>query len=178
MQGSIAAPDTVQTGRLSGRRVTRGDLAYMLDVDGDIRIQQWLFGKVQTPDQSRARLDRWLLMWQETGLGFWIFHDSDRRRVGHGGLFNSPREAGEVEVGYVIKPAHWARGFATEITLASLKIGFESLGLKRIIGIAQSANAPSRRVMEKCGMGLETEFTSPDGRPGVRYAISNSMWPA
>jgi hypothetical protein len=27
-------------------------------------------------------------------------------------------------------------------------------------------------------MIFETEFASPDGRPGVRYAIANSMWPA
>jgi RimJ/RimL family protein N-acetyltransferase len=116
-------------------------------------------------------------MWRETGLGFWIFEDSDRGLVGHGGLFNSPREAGEVEVGYVVKPAYWRHGLATEITLASLKTGFESLDLQRIIGIAQSANAPSRRVMEKCGMLFETEFTPPDGRPGVRYAIAKSTWP-
>ncbi|MGA2760035.1 MAG: GNAT family N-acetyltransferase [Candidatus Cybelea sp.] len=177
MQSSTAAPDTVVTPRLIGRRVTAAHLDYMLEVDGDSRIAQWLFGP-QGPEQSRARLVRWMAMWQETGLGFWIFEDSDRRLVGHGGLFNSPREEGEVEVGYVIKPAHWGRGLATEITLASLKIGFESLRLKRIIGIAQSANAPSRRVMEKCGMLFEAAFASPDGRPGVRYAIAKSRWPS
>jgi RimJ/RimL family protein N-acetyltransferase len=176
MESSTPAPDTVVTPRLIGRRVTADHLGYMLEVDGDSRISQWLFG-TQSPDQSRARLVRWIAMWRETGLGFWIFEDSDRRPVGHGGLFNSPRQAGEVEVGYVVKPAHWGRGLATEITLASLKIGFESLALRRIIGIAQSANAPSRRVMEKCGMIFEAEFASPDGRPGVRYAIVKSGWP-
>jgi RimJ/RimL family protein N-acetyltransferase len=177
MQRSTAAPETLEAGRLTARRVTADHLDYMLEVDGDIRIQEWLFGKVQSPEQSRARLGRWIQMWEETGLGFWIFEDSDRRIVGHGGLFNSPRVAGEVEVGYVVKPAHWGRGFATEITLASLRIGFETLGLTRIIGIAQSANAPSRRVMEKCGLVLEAEFPSPDGRPGVRYSITKDQWP-
>jgi RimJ/RimL family protein N-acetyltransferase len=176
MQSSTAAPDTVVTPRLVGRRVTADHLDYMLEVDGDSRIAQWLFG-TQSPEQSRARLGRWIAMWRETGRGFWIFEDSDRRLVGHGGLFNSPREAGEVELGYVVKPAHWGNGLATEISLASLKIGFESLALQRIIGIAQTANAPSRRVMEKCGMLFEAEFASPDGRPGVRYAIAKSMWP-
>jgi len=172
----MAAPDTVATRRLTGHRVTADHLDYMLEVDGDGRIAEWLFG-VQSPEQSRARLGRWIAMWRETGLGFWIFEDSDQCLVGHGGLFKSPREAGEVEVGYVVKPARWGRGLATEITLAALKVGFESLGLQRIIGIAQSANSPSRRVMEKCGMILEAEFASPDGRPGVRYAIAKSMWP-
>jgi RimJ/RimL family protein N-acetyltransferase len=178
MQGSTALPDTIETRRLAGYRVTADHLDYMLEVDGDIRIQRWLFGEIQSPEQSRARLDRWLRMWEETGRGFWVFQDSDRCSVGHGGLFNSPREPGEVEVGYVIKPAHWNRGLATEITMAALKIGFESLGLQRIIAIAQSSNAPSRRVMEKCGMIFEAEIPSPDGIAGVRYALHKEMWPA
>jgi RimJ/RimL family protein N-acetyltransferase len=170
------APARIETRRLVGHRVTADDLDYLLESDADIRIQRWLFGKVQTPEQSQARLDRWLRMWQEHGLGFWVFQDLDRAVVGHGGLFVSPRESGEVEVGYVVKPAYWNRGFATEITMAALRIGFESLDLRRIIGIALSINAPSRRVLEKCGMNFETELASPDGVAGVRYAIAKETW--
>ncbi len=170
------APARVATRRLIGHRVTADDLDYLLESDGDIRIQRWLFGRVQTPSQSRARLDRWLNMWQEHGIGFWIFQNLSGAVVGHGGLFPSPRESGEVEVGYVVKPDYWGRGFATEITNAALKIGFESLGLRRVIGIAQSVNASSRRVMEKSGMSLEAELPSPDGVAGVRYAITSEMW--
>ncbi len=115
-------------------------------------------------------------MWQKDGRGFWVFRDFSHVIVGHGGLFNSPRETGEVEVGYVIKPQYWGRGLATEITMASLKIGFESLGLRRVIAIAQSTNASSRRVMEKCGMVFEAELPSPGGIAGVRYAITCDRW--
>ena len=109
MQESTAAPDAIVTRRLTGYRVSADHLDYLMEVDRDIRIAQWLSGEIQSPEQSRARLGRWVRMWEETGKGFWIFQDSDRCIVGHGGLFNSPREAGEVEVGYVIKPAYWGR---------------------------------------------------------------------
>ncbi len=115
-------------------------------------------------------------MWRDDGRGFWIFRDADDAIVGHGGLFSSPRQAGEVEVGYVIKPALWGRGFASEITMAALELGFESLRLRRIVGIAQSANAPSRRVMEKSGMVFEAELPSSDGVAAVRYIITSDMW--
>jgi ribosomal-protein-alanine N-acetyltransferase len=176
MEDRTAAPDTIATRRLTGYRVTAGYLDYLLEVDRDIRIAQWLSGDVQSPEQSRARLGRWVRMWEETGKGFWIFQDSDRCIVGHGGLFDSPREAGEVEVGYVIKPAHWGRGLATEITMAALKVGFESLDLQRIIAIAQPTNTASRRVMEKCGMIFESENLSSNGLASVRYAIDKEMW--
>ena len=164
------APPTIKTKHLTGRRIQQDDLEYVVETDSDIRIQRWLFGRVQTREESRERLDRWMQHWHDAGFGFWLFSDADNAIVGHGGLFRSPREQGEIEVGYVIKPDHWGHGFATEITRASLEVGFD-LGLRRIIGIAQVGNLPSRRVMEKCGMVFEAEMPSPDGIHGVRYAI-------
>ena len=164
------APSVVKTQRLTGRRVQQDDLAYLIETDSDIRIQQWLFGEVQTQEQSRARHARWLHMWDESGLGFWIFSDAAGADVGHGGLFPSPREQGEIEVGYALKPRYWGRGFATEIAKVALEVGLQ-LGIRRIIGIAQASNLASRRVMENCGMVLESEIPSPDGITGVRYAI-------
>ena len=168
------APDTIETARLTGHRVNDGDQAYLFETDGDMRVQKTLFGKVQTEEQSRARLQRWMQMWEEHGFGFWIFTDHSGATVGHGGVFPSPREAGEIEVGYVVKPAFWGRGLATEITRVSLDIGFGTLGLERIIGIAQVTNAPSRRVMEKCGMVFEARIPSFDGIDGARYAIAKT----
>jgi RimJ/RimL family protein N-acetyltransferase len=167
----MSAPSMVWTQRLVGRRVGQDDLEYVLEADSDIRIQQWLFGRVQTADESRERHARWMQGWQESGFGFWIFSDATGAVVGHGGIFRSPREEGEVEVGYALKPEYWGHGFATEITRLSIKVGFEQVGLRRIIAIAQAANVASRRVMEKCGMIFEAELPSPDGIDGVRYAI-------
>ena len=166
----INAPPIVTTQHLTGRRVQQSDLEYVLEVDSDIRIQRWLFGRVQTEEESRERHIRWMREWHEAGFGFWIFSDAEGAIVGHGGLFRSPREEGEIEVGYVLKPDCWGHGFATEITRVSLDVGFE-VGLRRIIAIAQAANLASRRVMEKCGMVFEAEMASPDGINGVRYAI-------
>jgi len=170
---TVNAPPIIKTPHLTGRRVQEGDLQYVLDSDSDIRIQRWLFGRVQTQEESRERHVRWMQEWKEAGFGFWIFSDTQGAIVGHGGIFRSPREEGEIEVGYVIKPDHWSHGFATEITRASLDVGFE-MGLRRIIAIAQLSNLASRRVMEKCGMIFEAEMPSPDGINGVRYAISNA----
>jgi ribosomal-protein-alanine N-acetyltransferase len=170
----MRAPYDVTTRRLHGRRVRHDDLSYIVEVDSDFRIQRTLFGAVQTEDQSRDRLQRWVQMWDESGFGFWLFSEGDGPTIGHGGLFKSPREAGEVEVGYVLRPEQWGRGLATEIAQAALHVGFEHMLLERIIAIAQAPNAASRRVMENCGLTFETEIPSPDGIPGVRYAIARS----
>lgn len=167
----MKAPSTVKTQRLTGRRVQDDDVEYVIETDSDIRIQRWLFGKVSLEQESRERHARWMQGWHDAGFGFWIFRDDAGTIVGHGGIFRSPREAGEVEVGYALRPAYWGRGFATEITRVSLDTGLEHVGLRRIIGIAQAANVASRHVMEKCGMVFEADLPSPDGVDGVRYAI-------
>jgi [ribosomal protein S5]-alanine N-acetyltransferase len=169
------APPMVSTQHLTGRSVQQDDLEYVLEADSDIRIQRWLSGKVQTEEESRERHVRWMQGWHEAGFGFWIFSDAAGMVVGHGGIFRSPREAGEIEVGYALKPDCWGHGYATEITQLSLEVGFEHVGLRRIIGIAQAANVASRRVMEKCGMVFEVEIPSPDGINGVRYAIETNL---
>ena len=164
------------TERLRGRRIQIADFAYVREIDTDARVMQTLFGTIQTEQQSRLRLQRWLQMWSERGIGFWLFSELAGATVGHGGLFPSPREVGEVEVGYVLKPAYWGRGFSTEITREALRVGFEVVGFQRIIAIAQTTNVASRRVMEKCGMILECERPFPDGVPGVRYAMTKANY--
>jgi ribosomal-protein-alanine N-acetyltransferase len=173
----MIAPPVVRTRHLTGRLVREDDLAYVIESDSDIRIQRWLFGTVQTEQESRERLARWMQGWRDAGIGFWIFSDMAGTVVGHGGLFRSPREEGEIEVGYALKPTYWGQGFATEITRLSLEVGFEHVGLRRIIGIAQAANIASRRVMEKCGMVFEAQLPSPDGIDAVRYAIGTTVSP-
>jgi len=61
-------------------------------------------------------------------------------------------ELGEVDVAYRLMPAHWGRGLASEAAIASVRFGFEVLGLKRIIGLVMAENKASIRVLEKAGL--------------------------
>ncbi|MDJ0519843.1 MAG: GNAT family N-acetyltransferase [Trichodesmium sp. MO_231.B1] len=73
--------------------------------------------------------------------------------------YNSSRKYAtpEIELGYLLNPAYWYRGLATEAAKASLKYGFEELKLKEIVAVAQPENIASQRVMEKLGMKYEKD---------------------
>jgi ribosomal-protein-alanine N-acetyltransferase len=58
----------------------------------------------------------------------------------------------EVEVGYGFLPEVWGRGFATEVTLACVRIGRDRLGLESIVAITLPDHAASQRVMLKAGL--------------------------
>jgi RimJ/RimL family protein N-acetyltransferase len=62
-----------------------------------------------------------------------------------------------VEVGWHVHRDHQRQGLATEAARASLRYGFDTLGLGRIISLIRPANEPSWRVAEKLGMSVWKE---------------------
>lgn len=77
-------------------------------------------------------------------------------------------EHGRAEVGFVLGRVHWGKGYATEAVRAMIGWGFRALGLRKVCAVAFADNAPSRRVLEKCGMRLEVELrghTMSEGSP-------------
>ena len=62
------------------------------------------------------------------------------------------------EFGFVFNPAYHGRGYAREAATEMLRLGFERLGLHRIIGRFDGRNEASARLMAKLGMRREAHF--------------------
>ena len=62
------------------------------------------------------------------------------------------------EVGYVLNPDFWGKGYATEVLLLLLSFAFKTMRLHRIEARCFDEHVASRRVMEKCGMRYEGSF--------------------
>ncbi|MBV8726513.1 MAG: GNAT family N-acetyltransferase, partial [Candidatus Eremiobacteraeota bacterium] len=159
-----------------GRAVTERDLPYVIAIDTDWDIQKTLFRTISTPIESKARLERWQQVWSDHGFGFWVFQDAAGKQVGHAGLFPSRHDPSWIEIGYVLKPPYWKLGYATELAMAILRIGFERLRMPRIVAVAHAENVASRRVMEKCGLSFDREFLYADKWPSVLYTAERDAW--
>jgi RimJ/RimL family protein N-acetyltransferase len=61
----------------------------------------------------------------------------------------------DVDIGYAFLPKFWSKGYAVESALAIKEYGRDIIGLKRILGITDPANASSIRVLEKIGLKFE-----------------------
>ncbi|WP_329787839.1 GNAT family protein [Lentzea sp. DG1S-22] len=62
------------------------------------------------------------------------------------------------EIGYSLHPGFQGRGYATEAARKMLELGFEHLGLHRIVAECDPRNEPSWRLMERLGMRREAHF--------------------
>lgn len=68
------------------------------------------------------------------------------------GFFNDVENDGSrIELGYVISPAHWGKGYATEMLRGAVADLF-SRGYQEVVAGAFEENKVSMRVMEKAGM--------------------------
>ena len=68
------------------------------------------------------------------------------------GFFNDVENDGSrIELGYVISPTHWGKGFATEMLRGAVEDLFHC-GYGEVVAGAFEENKASMRVMEKSGM--------------------------
>lgn len=66
----------------------------------------------------------------------------------------------EYEVAYSLKPAHWGKGYGTEMAATMKNYGFKNLDSTRLISMISFGNESSVNVAKKNGMQLlfNTEF--------------------
>ena len=124
--------------------------------------------------QSAEQMAGFVRHWEERGFGLWAVEErTSGEFIGFIGLMRHadwPEGEHETEIGWRLARDHWGRGLATEGALASVRYGFEGLGLERIISITLPENAASRRVMEKAGLTYRGE-TRWKGHDVIWYAI-------
>lgn len=101
--------------------------------------------------------------------------------VGEVNLFwlNEANQQGEF--GFVFNPAYHGKGLASEAAVEILRLGFDQLGLHRIIGRCDAHNKPSVALMERLGLRREAHFIHPEIFKGewgeeLVYAMLASEW--
>lgn len=87
------------------------------------------------------------------------------------------------EIGYVINPAYGGHGYVTEAAHALLGLGFDELGLHRIVARIEERNEPSARVARRLGMRQEARLVSSEWFKGewsteLDFAMLADEWPA
>jgi RimJ/RimL family protein N-acetyltransferase len=166
------APDEFRTSRLRGVRLNAQHFAEMRAIDADESLQQALFRPAYSEGESRARLETRVTYWEIFGFGDYVVYTLDDAFAGMCSLFVSRVVPdGAVEIGYVLRPGFWKRGYATEMVEAVLAIGFEALELTNIYAATDAGNLASRHVMEKCGMTFVHDYLHHERRPSVLYRI-------
>ena len=162
------------TDRLIGTPADLDDFADLRPLHSDPRVMATLAadGKTFTESQTRDFLSRAAEHWATHNFGLWALRDRITDDfVGYGGIKHTLVEGrDEIELAYAITSDNQRKGFATEISLAALKLGFNDLHLDRIVAFTLPHNQASRRVMEHCGFIYQRVIIHA-GLPHILYVL-------
>jgi RimJ/RimL family protein N-acetyltransferase len=128
-------------------------------------VWEFPFGRGLTRDETELRLSRYLETWERDGFGKYAVElASTGSLIGYTGLevvtwFHEID--GEVEISWRLDPGHWGHGYATEAALASLEVGFDQLGIDRVVAVIEPANVASSRLAGRIGLQAFRETVEP-----------------
>lgn len=126
-----------------------------------------------TLEQVQRLVAAQLTHWQNFGYGWWaVILTKTNHFIGWAGLQYLP-DTDEIEVAYLLDPAHWGRGLATEAAMKSLDFGYGELNIPQIVAIVHPENGASIRVIEKLGMTF-TCRTTYFGMDCFRYELDQA----
>ena len=134
--------------------------------DDDAMLRYWIADeKIQslysepvysTKEEVRELLDKYIGSYVKDDYYRWaIVEKNTGECIGQIAYFLVDNKNNFAEIEYCIGSAFQCKGFATEATKAVIAYGFEKMNLHKVQICTKTINAPSKRVIEKCGFTYE-----------------------
>lgn len=176
---------TLLTERLVLRPFAGADLSYIEDVMQRPDVVRYLYWDTMGHDEAVALLERRMqadsLMQPGDQLVLAVELRETSQVIGDVmlGWAGSGHQQGEV--GYIFHPHFQGQGYATEAVRTTLRLGFDTVGLHRVIGRCDARNTASARLMERIGMRREAHLVENEWFKGewgseLIYALLDHEW--
>ncbi len=149
---------TIETERLILRAFTYEDASSMMNNwAGDDYVQK-MYGEpsYKTLEKVNKLLDKYIGGYSKKYFFRWaVIEKSTGECIGQIAYFlvDTSGHFGEIE--YCIGTAYQGKGYATEATKAVIDYGFNKIGFHKVQICVRPSNAPSKKVIEKCGFTYE-----------------------
>jgi RimJ/RimL family protein N-acetyltransferase len=146
----------IRTERLLLRRVDPDDLPVVVEIQGDPATSRYRAKGPTTPDESATMLATWLVDWATHGIGYWAVHEQESGAVvGIGGVRLHVLDGQQaLNLYYRFRPAVWGRGYATEMTTATVSWAKRVRPELPVVIVTRENNKEAVRVAEKAGFVL------------------------
>ena len=150
----MSACPTLETENLILRPFKDKDVDDYFGVLDSPEVRRWL----HIPE-SLDRSDAWQQMawflgqWELRGTGHWALEEKNSGQfVGRAGLHRPERHDWPgVEVGWLLHPDYWGRGYATEAGAAAVRYGFEEFQVDKLFSCILPENHRSQAVAKRLG---------------------------
>lgn len=155
------------TERLTLRPLSMDDLDIALEIFTDHQTTRFISGPFSAEEVTK-KMPSYVQRCGNGCIGMWCVLDkSTQEKLGIALLLPIPIEKdgiewdrvegpnipdGDIEIGYVLKPSAWGKGFATETCKRLLNFAFEETPLTEVVATFDDLNLESRHVLQKSGL--------------------------
>ena len=95
---------------------------------------------------------------KETGINWAIIEKDSNSFIGYIGFIRIFSEHCRAEIGYVLKPEYWGKGYMFETINKIVRFGFKEMNLHSIEANVNPLNERSQKVLERVGFKREAHF--------------------
>lgn len=147
----------IETERLRLRGHRRDDFPDCATMWGDPAVVRFIGGVPSTPQQTWSRILAYAGHWRFMGFGYWVIEQRETRVfAGEIGFADFKRDIaspmqGVPEFGFALVAREHGHGYASEAARGALRWADDILHAARTVALVRPENAPSLRVLEKCG---------------------------
>lgn len=149
----------IRTARLALRPYVPSDIDALFDLESREDVVEHLPWGVMDRAAAEAHLERRLsqtaITGDHTAIVLAATIPPDDRMIGEFMLRLESERNRSGEVGWTLHPDVQGRGYGLEAAREMLRLGFENLGMHRIMAAADPRNEASTRLMERLGMRRE-----------------------
>ena len=177
----------LRTERLELRPFTTDDSDDAHVYMSDPAVVRFLYWQVRDHDEVRAflaeRAQHGSLEREGDRLYLAVVLPATGQMIGEVMLHWISQEHRQGEIGFVVSPGFQGHGYAAEAARVALSLGFDQLGLHRIIGRCDALNTPSAALMARLGMRREAHLIHEEFFKGYWsdtfiYAMLDEEWRA
>lgn len=150
----------IKTERLLLRKLTDADTEQIFKLRSDENVMKYIGKKpITTMDEARD----WVKLINDSlennsGITWGICETEKTLLIGTIGLWKIIKENYRAEIGYMLLPQYWKKGFTKEAILKVISYGFHEIKLHSIEAHISPKNIASATVLEKTGFVREGYF--------------------
>jgi len=166
-----------ETERLLVRELTRSDSGLFHEMQADDEVMRYTTGHGLTRTENERQLRMCIDCYSKAGNQFRVWAVAQRTTQEFVGTCALVPNAGRAEIGYRMLRKWFGNGYGQEICDGLLYYGIHTLELNEIVAYADTRNAASIRILDRCVLGFVDQVVNEQGRHDRYYRWQRGTHP-
>ncbi|MEJ2658306.1 MAG: GNAT family N-acetyltransferase [Desulfobacterales bacterium] len=150
----------LESDRLKYRQITFRDSETLFELRKNKEVMRFMDTEAMKSITESEKLIKSIgeSYWMNTGISWGIIEKSINAFIGYFGFWRIDPKHCIVEIGYLLHPDYWSKGYMKETAAKLIEFGFRELHLHSLEANVNPENLPSMKLLEKIGFRKEAYF--------------------